>query len=248
VIDENLKTPQDKVKTLQTVLHTKAKAEPAYRFYTLWDKIYRTDVLTAAFWQCRKNKGSHGVDGETFEDIETYGIKTWIGKLQEELQGATYAPQPLRRVWIPKADGRGQRPLSICCIKDRVVQAAVHLILSPIFETDLFPEQYGFRPEMDAKMAIRRVYFHITDFKRESIVDADLQDYFTEIPHGDLIKCISRRIADKKVLYLIKRWLVVSVIEVKDTKKLTTTQAKDSCRGISQGSPLSPLLSNCYLK
>lgn len=244
----SLPTPTCKVQTLQIALHTKAKAEPNYCFYTLWDKVYRADILKIAYRRCRHNGGSYGIDKETFAEIEAKGLETWLGKLQEELKDRTYSPKPLRRVWIPKADGKSMRPLSIACIRDRVVQLAMLLLLNPIFEADMLPEQYGFRPNVDAKMAIRRVYYHVTQFHRTEIIDADLKDYFTSIPHGDLMKCITRRIADKQILQTIKRWLVVSVIEQKDGKQVRSTEAKDKHRGIPQGSPISPLLSNCYFR
>jgi group II intron reverse transcriptase/maturase len=249
VIDASLTTPSSKVQTLQIVLHAKAKVEPNYRFYSLWDKVYRADVLEIAYKRCRRNNGAHGVDKETFADIEVYGIGKWLGKLQQELKDKTYNPRPLRRVWIPKADGKSKRPLSIACVKDRVVEMAMLLVLSPIFEADLLPEQYGFRPNVDAKMAIRRGYYHITQFGRTEVIDADLKEYFTTIPHGDLVKCISRRVADKQMLQLIKRRLISSVMEENDNGNTTVnTQAKDTHRGICQGGPLSPLLSNCYFR
>jgi len=248
VIDQGLVTPAIKVQALQIALHAKAKTEPSYRFYTLWDKLYREDTLRIAYRRCKRNGGSYGIDHEAFSDIEAAGIEEWLGKLRQELRDKTYQPQPLRRVWIPKANGKAMRPLSIACIKDRVVQLAMLLVLNPIFEADLLPEQYGFRNSVDAKMAIRRVYFHITQFNRKEIVDADLKEYFTSIPHGDLMKCMTRRIADKQVLQMIKRWIVMPVIEEKRQRNVRSTQAKDTHRGIPQGSPISPLLSNCYFR
>lgn len=249
VIDASLPTSSSKVQTLQNTLHAKAKAEPNYRFYSLWDKIYRADILEVAYKRCRRNDGAHGVDEETFDDIKTYGIDKWLGKLQQELKDKVYSPKPLRRVWIPKADGKSKRPLSIACVRDRVVQMAMLLVLEPIFEADLLPEQYGFRPKVDAKMAIRRVYYHITQFGRTGIIDADLKEYFTSIPHGDLVKCISRRVADKQILQLIKRWLIVPIMEEnRNGSIIVTTQAKDTRRGLAQGSPISPLFSNCYFR
>lgn len=184
------------VENLQNSLHAKAKAEANYRFYSLWDKTYRRDVLYVAYRQCKSNGGSHGIDHQNFEDIESVGKKMWLEQLREELKAGKYQPQSLRRVWIPKGNSKNKlRPLSIACIKDRVVQTAMLLVLQPIFEADLLPEQYGFRPKMDAKMAIRRVYYHMTEFNRTEIVDVDLQDYFTSIPHGALMKCLSRRIS-----------------------------------------------------
>jgi RNA-directed DNA polymerase len=248
VIDNSLITPANRVQTLQLALHAKAKAEPSYRFYTLWDKLCRADILKIAYKRCRRNGGSHGIDHETFVDIDSLGVEAWLEKLQKELKDKSYYPKPLRRVWIPKANGTALRPLSIACIKDRVVQQAMLLLLNPIFEADLLPEQYGFRPNVDAKMAIRRVYYHITQFHRTEIIDADLKEYFTSIPHGDLMKCIIRRIADKQVLQIIKRWLIVPIIEEKPQGNTQSTEAKDTHRGIPQGSPISPLLSNCYFR
>lgn len=244
----NLVTPKIKVQTLQAALHAKAKAEPTYRFYSLWDKVYRKDVLHEAYRQCRRNGGSQGVDGETFSDITEIGTEQWVGKLQKELVEKQYSPQPLRRVWIAKADGKTKRPLSIGCIKDRVVQTAMLLVLNPIFEADFLPSQYGFRAQVDAKKALRRVYYHVTDFHRTQIIDADLKEYFTSIPQGALLKCIARRIADKRILQMIKRWLVVPTVEKNATGETRSTEAKDTHRGIAQGSPLSPLFSNCYFR
>ena len=248
MIDKRLPTLRSKIQTLQIALHTKAKEEPGYRFYSLWDKLYREDMLMTAYKRCRANGGSHGVDQETFKQIETEGLEKWLGKLQEELKDKTYSPKPLRRVWIPKANKKSMRPLSIACIRDRVVQIAMLLLLNPIFEADLLQEQYGFRPKVDAKMAVRRMYFHVTQYRRTEIVDADLKEYFTRIPHGDLMKCITRRIADKQILQTIKRWLMVPVIENKCGKNMQSTEAKDKHRGVAQGSPISPLLSNCYFR
>lgn len=242
-----LPTPEETVQTLQHSLHAKAKAEPGFRFYTLWDKVYRSDILWTAYRQCRRNGGSHGVDAESFKDIETQGEANWLGKLQQELRTGHYRPQPLRRVWIPKANGQ-QRPLGIPCIRDRVVQTAMVLVLTPIFEADLGPQQYGFRPGLDAKMALRRVYYHVTQYGRREVVDGDLKDYFTSIPHGDLMKCVSRRVADGHVLNVIKLWLEVPVIERTRRGEQRSTQAKDTHRGTPQGGVVSPLLANLYFR
>lgn len=187
MIDANLATSdvaayRCKVEDFQNSLHAKAKAEPNYRFYSLWDKIYRRDVLYVAYRQCKRNGGSHGVDKQNFDNIELIGKEIWLAQLQEELKAGKYQSKPLRRVWIPKGNSKNKlRPLSIACIRDRVVQTAMLLVLQPIFEADLMPEQYGFRPKIDAKMAVRRVYYDITKFKRTEIVDADLQDYFNPV-------------------------------------------------------------------
>lgn len=194
---ESLPTPEEKVRKLQNSLQAKAKAEQAFRFYSLWDKVCREDVLQEAYRRSERNAGAAGADGETFEAIEARGLATWLEELREELKGGRYRPQALLRVWIPKSNG-GERPLSIPTIRDRVVEMAMLLVLNPIFEEDLLPNQYGFRPKIDAKMAIRRVFYNIRDHGRREIVDADLRDYFSTIPHGPLMRCIARRVADGK--------------------------------------------------
>jgi hypothetical protein len=211
----SLPEPLTTVEKLQTSLQRKAKAEPAFRFYALWDKVYREDVLLEAFQRCRANAGAPGADRETFDMIEARGVERWLEALQEELIAGTYAPQPLLRVWIPKSNG-GHRPLGIPTIRDRVVQMAVVLVIGPIFEADLLPQQYGFRPGLDAKMALRRVYWHVTQHGRREVVDADLRDYFTSIPHHPLMRCLSRRIVDGRVLHVIKSWLTALVVEIID--------------------------------
>jgi group II intron reverse transcriptase/maturase len=247
-IGVSLSTSRKTVEKLQSSLQVKAKSEPGYRFYSLWDKICREDVLREAHRRSRANAGAPGVDGVDFAAIEASGTDQWLGTLQEELRSKRYAPQPLLRVWIPKRNG-GQRPLSIPTVKDRVVQTAVVLVLGPIFEADLAPQQYGFRPGMDAKMAVRRAYFHITQHDRREVVDADLSDYFTTIPHGPLMRCVSRRIADGEILSVLKRWLTVPVWErTARGAVLRTTQARDQKRGTPQGGTASPLLANLYFR
>ena len=200
----SLATSTTTVRTLQRSLYVKAKSEPSFRFYSLWDKVCREDVLWEAYVQCCTNGGAAGVDRETFEQIEAQGLKRWLGNLGQELRAKTYRPQPLLRVWIPKSSG-GQRPLGIPAIRDRVAQAAVYLVLLPIFEADLLPQQYGFRPKKEAKAAVRRVYFHLTEGHRLEVADCDLSDYFGTIPHGPLMKCVARRVADGQLLAAIKR-------------------------------------------
>ena len=244
----SLPTSLHTVEKLQSLLQAKAKSEPSYRFYSLWDKVYREDVLREAYRRSRANAGAPGVDGADFEAIETSGIEQWLKALREELRSKSYAPQPLRRVWIPKRNG-GLRPLSIPTVKDRVVQTAVVLVVGPIFEADLLPQQYGFRPGRDAKTAVRRAYFHITQHDRREVVDADLSDYFTTIPHGPLVKCVSRRVVDRQVLSIIKQWLTVSVWERTSRGSiLCTTEARDRKRGTPQGGTASPLLANLYFR
>lgn len=243
----SLKTPLETVAKLQTSLQAKAKAEPAYRFYALWDKVCRKDVLREAYGRARSNAGASGVDRQTFEQIETEGAEWWLETLRQELISGRYAPQPLLRVWIPKSNG-GQRPLGIPTIRDRVVQMAVVLIIGPIFEADLLPQQYGFRPEVDAKVALRRVFWHITQHGRPEVVDADLRDYFTSIPHTPLLRSLRRRIADGKVLHLIKGWLRAPVVEYVGGRAVRTTEARRRKRGTPQGGVISPLLANCYFR
>jgi group II intron reverse transcriptase/maturase len=243
----SLPTPSETVEKLQTSLQTKAKAEPAFRFYALWDKVCRQDVLREAYRRCRANAGTAGVDGETFERIDARGPEQWLGALREELVLGRYVPKPLLRVWIPKSNG-GQRPLGIPCISDRVVQTAAVLIIGPIFEADLLPQQYGFRPGLDAKMALRRVYWHVTQHGRREVVDADLRDYFTSIPHAPLMRSLSRRIADGRMLHVIKCWLTAPVVEVIDGRPVQTTEARRTKRGTPQGGVISPLLANCYFR
>jgi group II intron reverse transcriptase/maturase len=240
-------TPLERVRKLQTSLQTKAKAEPAFRFYSLWDKVCRIDVLEEAYRACSRNGGAAGADGVTFDQIADYGEKRWLEELRQELCAGEYRPQPLLRVWIPKSNG-GQRPLGIPCIRDRTVEMAALLVIGPIFEADLLGNQYGFRRAMDAKMAIRKAFWHITSRGRSEVVDADLSDYFTSIPHGPLMRCVSRRIADGKLLSVIKSWLTAPVIERDQRATRCTTEAKDRHRGTPQGSPISPLLANLYFR
>jgi len=243
----SLPTPSETVEKLQTSLQTKAKAEPDFRFYALWDKVCRKDVLREAYLRCRTNAGAAGVDGETFAQIETRGRERWLETLREELVSGRYVPKPLLRVWIPKSNG-GQRPLGIPCIKDRTVQMAAVLVIGPIFEVDLLPQQYGFRPGLDAKMALRRVYWHVTQHGRREVVDADLRDYFTSIPHSPLMRSLSRRIADGRMLHTIKGWLTAPVVEVIDGRPVQTAEARRMKRGTPQGGVISPLLANCYFR
>ncbi len=242
-----LPTPPEKVEKLRTALHTKAKAEPEFRFYALYDKMYRMDVLMHAYARCRANDGAAGVDGQTFEDITTYGPAKWLGELAEELKTRTYKPQAVRRVWIPKADGK-QRPLGIPTIRDRVAQMAAVLILEPIFEADLQPEQHAYRTGIGAHDAVKAVQALLDDGYTE-VVDADLSGYFDSIPHAELMKSVSRRIVDRHVLHVIKQWLEAAVEETDERgRKTRTTRNKDEGRGTPQGGVLSPLLANLYMR
>jgi RNA-directed DNA polymerase len=224
---------------LQMALHAKAKGAPETRFYTLYDKVYRKDVLWLAHRRCWINQGVPGVDGQTFADIEEYGLTKWLDELAEELRKKTYQPQPVHRVYIPKPDGK-QRPLGIPTIRDRVVQTAVLLILEPIFEADLQPEQHAYREGRNALDAVQKVH-RLLNTGYTEVVDADLSGYFDTIPHAELMQCLARRVSDKALLHLVKLWLVAPA-EESDRKGhvYRTTRNKDEGRGSPQGAPLSP--------
>jgi group II intron reverse transcriptase/maturase len=228
-------------------LHAKAKTETGYRFYALYDKIYREDSLAHAYAQCRSNKGAPGVDGQDFADVEAYGVQRWLGELAIALKEETYRPDPIRRVFIPKANGK-LRPLGISTLRDRVCMTAAMLVLDPIFEADLPPEQYAYRQGRNAQQAV--IDAEETLYRGHlDIVDADLADYFGSIPHADLMRSLARRNVDPRVLHLIKMWLECAVEETDDRgRKRRSTVAKDSGRGIPQGSPISPLLANLYMR
>jgi group II intron reverse transcriptase/maturase len=242
----NLSTPKS-VQKLQTALHAKAKAEAGYRFYALYDKIHREDILAHAWAQCRSNKGAPGVDGQDFADVEADGVQRWLGELALALREETYRPDPIRRVFIPKANGK-LRPLGISTLRDRVCMTAALLVLEPIFEADLPPEQYAYRPGRNAQQAVVEVE-ELLFRGHPEVVDADLADYFGSIPHAELMLSLARRIVDGRVLHLIKMWLACPVEETDNRgRKTRTTEARDKRRGIPQGSPISPLLANLYMR
>ena len=198
----DLTSPEAKVQNLQTALHAKAKAEPKFRFYQLYDKVYRQDVVAIAYQRCKSNGGAAGVDGQTFEDIAAYGEERWLGELAERLKKKDYKPEAVKRVWIPKPNGQ-KRPLGIPPISDRVVQTALLMVIEPIFEADLQPEQYAYRRDRGAHDAINATHSLINTGHR-TIIEGDLSDYFGSIPHEELLLCLARRIVDRHVLHLIK--------------------------------------------
>ena len=236
-------TLPEKVATLRRKLYQKAKQEPRFRFYALYDRIYRLDVLLAAWDLVQKNKGAPGIDGISFQDIiDGPGVLEFCRGLAEELRTKSYKPQPVKRVYIPKPDGR-KRPLGIPTIRDRVIQMAVLLVIEPIFESDFTDSSFGFRPQRNAGQAIERITEHLKQGCRE-VYDADLKGYFDTIPHDKLMACVERRISDGSVLKLIRSWLRAPIVERTDDGQERMTRPR---RGTPQGGVLSPLLANLYL-
>lgn len=242
----SLETPE-KIRNFQRKLYRKAKAEPAFRFYLLYDKICRDDILRHAYALARANAGAPGVDGESFAAIVASGEEEWLAGLKQELTTKTYRPAPVRRVMIPKPGG-GERPLGIPTIRDRVAQTAAKLVLEPIFEADLEDSAYGYRPGRGGTDPVKEVH-RLLGRGYTDVVDADLSKYFDTIPHSELLKSVARRIVDRHVLWLIKMWLKVPVEEPggDGEGKRRMTGGKSSTRGTPQGGVVSPMLANLYM-
>ena len=240
----SLQTPQQ-IRNLQRKLYLKAKQEPTFRFYLLYDKVHRPDILHHAYLLCKANGGAPGVDGETFGRIEESGRQEWLERLGKELCDRTYKPQPVRRVMIPKPGG-GERPLGIPTIRDRVAQTAAVLVLEPIFEAEFADEAYGYRPRRSALDAVKAVHQSLKAGYTQ-VVDADLSKYFDTIPHRDLMRSVARRVVDRNMLRLIRMWLKVPVEETDDRGNKRMSGGRRNKMGTPQGGVISPLLANLYM-
>jgi len=242
----SLSTPE-RIRTLQRRLYVKAKKEPQYRFYTLYDKIWRWDILEYAYRRVRANAGAPGADGVTFEQIEVAGVEVFLREIQRELQEGTYRADPVRRVEIPKPDGRSTRPLGIPSIRTRVIQEAALVILTPIFEADLPDNAWGYRPKRSAVGAVKRVHGYLKAGYTD-VVDADLRQYFETIPHAELLRCVARRVSDGNMLALIKAWLQAPMVECNDRGRQRRRGGTHRHRGTPQGGVVSPLLALLYMR
>lgn len=233
---------RERVRLLQLKLYLKAKQESGYRFYVLYDKIFQPHILEEAYKRSNSKNGSPGIDKQSFKDVEEYGREKFLAEISEELRKRTYKPQAVKRKWIDKEGGMGKRPLGIPTIKDRVVQQACKIVIEPIFEADFDDSSYGFRPKRSAKGAITEIRDKLK--KGEHMVyDADLSKYFDTIPHDKLEIVLKERIADPRVLHLIKLWLKVPIVE-EDGRY---TGGKGNTKGTPQGGVISPLLANIYM-
>jgi RNA-directed DNA polymerase len=240
----SLGTPM-KIRMLQKKLYQQAKEEPSYRFYLLYDKMHREDILGHAYALVKSNQGTPGVDGQSFWGIESQGLEEWLSGIRKDLRAKTYQPLPVLRVMIPKPGG-GERPLGIPTIRDRVVQTAAKLLLEPIFEADFDPNAFDYRPKRSAQGAIQKVHKLVCEGYTD-VVDADLSKYFDTIPHCELMQCVAQRIVDRDVLHLIKMWLQAPVEERDENGKRRLTGGKDRHCGTPQGGVASPMLANLYM-
>jgi RNA-directed DNA polymerase len=240
----SLATPE-KIRSLQRKLYLKAKQEPNFRFYQLYDKVYRKDILLHAYLLCKANGGASGVDGMSFDQVEESGRQEWLDRLGKELHDKVYRPDPVRRVMIPKPGG-GERPLGIPTIRDRVAQTAALLVLEPVFEADFVDEAYGYRPKRSAQDAVKAVHQTLKAGYTQ-VVDADLSKYFDSIPHRELMRSVARRVVDRQMLRLIRMWLKVPVEERDERGNKRMSGGKRSRKGTPQGGVISPLLANIYM-
>lgn len=243
----SLPTPVQSIRILQRQLYVKAKKEPRYRFYTLYDKVWRWAMLQDAYRRVRANAGAPGVDGVTFEQSEARGAEEFLRAIQRDLREGTYRPEPVRQVEIPKPDGKSKRPLGIPTIRDRVIQEAVLLVVTPIVEADLPDNLWGYRPRRSAIGAVKQVHKYLRAGYTE-VVDADLRQYLELIPHAELMRCVARRVSDGKVLALIKAWLRAPVVVRDDRGRERRRGGRDHQRGTPQGGVISPLLANLYMR
>jgi RNA-directed DNA polymerase len=234
---ETANTPNEKVRQLQIRLWVCAKRSKTRRFHALYDRIHRSDVLWEAWRRVRSNGGAAGIDGETIQAIEARGAEEFVGEIQAALCAGRYRPSPVKRRWIPKADGK-QRPLGIPTVRDRVVQMAAKIVIEPIFEADFQPFSYGFRPKKSATQALEAIRMS-GNRGYNFVVDADIQGYFDNIRRDLLLDLLKERISDRKVLKLIRQWLEAGVME--------DGTVRETLAGTPQGGVISPLLANIYL-
>ncbi len=237
-----LETPT-KIRKLQRKLYCKAKQTSDFRFYALYDKVYRIDILIHAYKMVKHNGGTSGIDGISYADIEKYGVQRYIEELSQELKAKRYKPHAVKRVYIPKSNGQ-KRPLGIPTLKDRIVQMATKIVIEPIYEADFKPNSYGFRPKRHAHQAMAEIEKNLV-YGHTTVIDADLSQYFDTISHVKLLSLVAKRVVDKNILKLIKQWLKATIVEELENGKKSYT--KNHTYGTPQGGVISPLLANIYL-